>query len=228
MADGFLGLTLVPVYPVKDAVRFADLELIACVREEIDRSECRVFCGAEVTTEHRSVCAFVPWHLFSTKLTPSQICSETDIIYTKRAQPDFSGLGLTTSLRNVRALLFVSVYFTVAVLTGYEEPATAIVQQTPWVNPLLHARQAIREAPHRDKPASLDIDAILLHTPPTKFLYLFWSELSVAASMGNMDQCCRLATRVLITISSTSSSGGCVPPLMPVFVHSILASVIAR
>ena len=114
------------------------------------------------------------------------------------------------------------------VLTSCEESATALAQQTPWVNPLPHARQVIREALRRDKPASLDIDAILLHTPPTKFLHLFWSELSVAASMGNMDQCRRLATHVLIVIPSTSSSGGCVPPLMPVFLHSILPSVIAK
>lgn len=104
----------------------------------------------------------------------------------------------------------------------------ALVQQTPWVNPLPHARQVIREALRRDKPASLDIDSILLHTPPTKFLHLFWSELSMAASMGNIDQCKRLATHVLVIIPSTSSSGGCVPPLMPVFLHSILPSVIAK
>lgn len=104
----------------------------------------------------------------------------------------------------------------------------ALVQQTPWVNPLPHARQVIREALRRDKPASLDIDAVLSHTPPTKFLHLFWSELSVAASMGNMDQCKRLATHVLVIVPSTSSSGGCVPPLMPVFLHSILPSVIAK
>jgi len=109
-----------------------------------------------------------------------------------------------------------------------EKPATALVQQTPWVNPLPHTRQVIREALRRDKPASLDIDAILLHTPPTKFLHLFWSELSVAASMGNIDQCKRLATHVLVIVPSASSSGGCVPPLMPVFLHSILPSVIAK
>jgi len=108
-----------------------------------------------------------------------------------------------------------------------EKPATALAQQTPWVNPLPHTRQVIREALRRDKPASLDVDAILLHTAPTKFLHLFWSELSVAASMGNMDQCRRLATHVLVIVPSTSS-GGCVPPLMPVFLHSILPSVIAK
>ena len=130
--------------------------------------------------------------------------------------------------QKVRVPLFISVCFIVVVLTGCKEPATALVQQTPWVNPLPHTRQAIQEALRRDKPASLDIDAILLHTPPTKFLHLFWSELSVAASMGNMDQCKRLATHVLVIIPSTSSSGGCVPPLMPVFLHSILPSVITK
>lgn len=108
-----------------------------------------------------------------------------------------------------------------------EKPGESLVQQTPWVNPLPRARQVIREALRRENPASLDIDAILLHTPPTKFLHLFWSELSVAASMGNMDQCKRLATHVLVIVPSTSS-GGCVPPLMPVFLHSVLPSVIAK
>jgi len=45
--------------------------------------------------------------------------------------------------------------------------------------------------------------------------------------MGNTDQCKRLATHVLVIIPSTSS-GGCVPPLMPVFLHSILPGVIAK
>lgn len=112
--------------------------------------------------------------------------------------------------------------------TAHTEPAMALVQQTPWVNPLPHTRRVIREALRRDKPASLDVDAILLHTPPTKFLHLFWAELSVSASLGNIDQCKRLATHVLVIVPSTSSSGGCVPPLMPVFLHSILPSVIAK
>ena len=109
----------------------------------------------------------------------------------------------------------------------WTESAMSLVQQTPWVNPLPRTRQVIREALRRDKPASLDVDAILLHTPPTKFLHLFWSELSVSASMGNMDQCKRLATHLLVIVPSTSS-GGCVPQLMPVFLHSILPSVIAK
>jgi len=134
------------------------------------------------------------------------------------------GLGFPESM----GLLSYSLYLIALGLTSYEEPATDLVQQTPWVNPLPHTRQVIREALRRDKPASLDIDAILLHTPPTKFLHLFWSELSVAASMGNVDQCKRLATHVLVIVPSTSSSGGSVPPLMPVFLHSILPSVIAR
>lgn len=45
--------------------------------------------------------------------------------------------------------------------------------------------------------------------------------------MGNLDQCKRLATHVLVIVPSTSS-GGCVPPLMPVFLHSILPTVIAK
>ena len=136
------------------------------------------------------------------------------------------GLGLPESMNPPSRSPFLP--RVIRVLTGRVEPATALVQQTPWVNPLPHTRQVIREALRRDKPASLDIDAILLHTPPTKFLHLFWSELSVAASMGNMDQCKRLATHVLVIVPSTSSSGGCVPPLMPVFLHSILPSVIAK
>lgn len=131
-------------------------------------------------------------------------------------------------MRKVRVFRSIPIYSTASVLIRYEGPATALAQQTPWVNPLPHARQVIREALRRDKPASLDIDDILPHTPPTRFLHLFWSELSVAASMGNMDQCKRLATHVLVIIPSTSSSGGCVPPLMPVFLHSILPTVIAK
>ena len=36
---------------------------------------------------------------------------------------------------------------------GLRRSTTALVQRKPWVNPLPHTRQAIRETPRRAKPA---------------------------------------------------------------------------
>lgn len=68
----------------------------------------------------------------------------------------------------------------------------------------------------------LDVSRCILVTPPSKFLQCLWTELCVAASMGETETCTRLATFVLTTPRSSS------PPLLPLFLHNVLPSIIAN
>ena len=69
---------------------------------------------------------------------------------------------------------------------------------------------------------SLDVYRCLLHTSPIAFLTTFWTQLTNASTTsGELDACRRLATFVL----STPRSPHC-PPLLPIFLHTVLPSAI--
>ena len=69
----------------------------------------------------------------------------------------------------------------------------------------------------------LDVDRCLLLSPPTKFLTDLWSQLiAVAAETGDLDAPRRLAVFVL-TAPRTARS----PPLLPVFLHVVVPSIVA-
>ncbi|KAI0778549.1 mediator complex subunit Med5-domain-containing protein [Trametes elegans] len=68
---------------------------------------------------------------------------------------------------------------------------------------------------------ALDVDRCLLLAPPTKFLTTLFSELSLAATM-DMEAARRVATFVL-TMPRTPRS----PPLLPIFLHLVLPSLVA-
>lgn len=68
---------------------------------------------------------------------------------------------------------------------------------------------------------SLDVDRCLLLSPPTKFLNTLFSDLIMAATM-DMEPPRRIATFVL-TMPRTPRS----PPLLPLFLHLILPSLVA-
>lgn len=72
------------------------------------------------------------------------------------------------------------------------------------------------------EPASLDVNYCLLVTHPTKFLTLFWTELNVASTLGDLEAPRRLATYILAAPRSAQS-----PPLLQIFLHSVLPNVIA-
>jgi len=98
-----------------------------------------------------------------------------------------------------------------------EEGLSLSTQATPTNQP----QRALREVLRGNKAPCLDVERCLLLTTPTKFLHLLWSEMSVAASLGNMDVCKRLTTHIFVISASTGTV-----PLLPVFLHSILPSLI--
>lgn len=61
-----------------------------------------------------------------------------------------------------------------------------------------------------------------MFTTPTKFLNVLWLEMNAAASVGNADICKLVATHVLVIPASTGTL-----PLLPVFIHVIMPSLIA-
>ncbi|KAF8168029.1 mediator complex subunit Med5-domain-containing protein [Crassisporium funariophilum] len=71
-------------------------------------------------------------------------------------------------------------------------------------------------APH------LDVQRCLKILPPIKFLQLFWTELVASANLGELEACRRIATFVL-TMPQDSS----IHPLLPIFMHLVLPSLIA-
>lgn len=86
-------------------------------------------------------------------------------------------------------------------------------------------RREIREAfslARERKAPRIDVARCLTITTPTKFLLLFWSELTVAASLGEIETCRRLATFVLVTPRAGT------PPLLPQFMYNVLPVLIVR
>lgn len=71
---------------------------------------------------------------------------------------------------------------------------------------------------------ALDVDRCLLLCPPTKFLTMLWHQLIllVASTVTDIEAPRRLATFVL-TIPRTPRS----PPLLPIFLHVVLPSLVA-
>lgn len=58
---------------------------------------------------------------------------------------------------------------------------------------------------------------------PSKFIQLLWSELSVAASLGQLEDCRRMATFIFMVLPRSPST----PRLLPLFIHNALPSLIA-
>lgn len=72
------------------------------------------------------------------------------------------------------------------------------------------------------KPPYLDVRRCIKIVPPIKFLRLFWTELVASANLGELEACRRIATFVL-TMPQDSS----VCPLLPIFMHIVLPSLVA-
>lgn len=69
---------------------------------------------------------------------------------------------------------------------------------------------------------ALDVDRCLILCPPTKFLTTLWSELVLSATLGDLEPARRLATFVLTNPRTQRT-----PPLLPVFLHVVLPSIVA-
>lgn len=100
-----------------------------------------------------------------------------------------------------------------------EDPAT-----TPADAFLDFPRREVREAfalARQHKAPRIDVGRCLTVTTPTKFLLLLWTELCVAASLGETETCRRIMTFVLVMPRPG------VPPLLPLFVYNVLPQLIA-
>lgn len=118
--------------------------------------------------------------------------------------------------------LFCSCSLNLIVILANIQDTLSIAPQISWQN---QPRQAIRDAlamARAGKAAALDVGRCITVTPPSKFLHTLFSELSIAASMREMEACRRIATFVLATPPSLGT-----PPLLPIFLYNVLHSLIA-
>ncbi|KAI9572901.1 hypothetical protein HD554DRAFT_2014555 [Boletus coccyginus] len=85
-------------------------------------------------------------------------------------------------------------------------------------------RREIRDAfalARQHKAPRIDVGRCLTITTPTKFLLILWTELCIAASLGETETCRRIMTFVLVVPRAG------VPPLLPLFMHNVLPQLIA-
>ncbi|KAI0704950.1 hypothetical protein BC835DRAFT_1261628 [Cytidiella melzeri] len=94
----------------------------------------------------------------------------------------------------------------------------ALAPQTPVIQAIRNALASARAG----KPPFLDIDRCLYCMNPTKFLFSLWTELTLASTMGELEAPRRIATYILTTPQPARS-----PPLLPIFLHLVLPSLIA-
>jgi mediator of RNA polymerase II transcription subunit 5 len=77
-------------------------------------------------------------------------------------------------------------------------------------------------------PPHLDLRRCLNTLPPMKFLQILWTEIQVAANMGEAEICRRIATFVLTTPIVDGKSTARHYPLLPIFLHVVLPGIIAE
>jgi mediator of RNA polymerase II transcription subunit 5 len=88
--------------------------------------------------------------------------------------------------------------------------------------PRLAVREALQFA-RAGKAPWIDVDRCLTITSSSKFIQLLWSELSAAASLGQLEDCRRIATFIFVVFPRSPST----PRLLPLFIHMELPSLIA-
>lgn len=108
------------------------------------------------------------------------------------------------------------------ILTSLIEPHHPPAITSPPVDPVLQAIRNVLASARAGKAPSLDVDRCLHWTNPTKFLFSLWTELSLASTMGDLETPRRIATYILTTPQASRS-----PPLLPIFLHLVLPSLIA-
>ena len=91
-----------------------------------------------------------------------------------------------------------------------------------WTSQARHLVVNALSAARAGRAPALDVDRCLLLCPPTKFLGALWAHLRHAATMADMEAPRRLATFVLTVPRAPRS-----PPLLPIFLHLVLPSLVA-
>ncbi|KAI0639768.1 mediator complex subunit Med5-domain-containing protein [Trametes polyzona] len=105
-----------------------------------------------------------------------------------------------------------------------EDLHNTLVMPTPtahWHEQARHLVTSTFAAARGGRAVALDVDRCLLLSPPTHFLTMLFAELSLAY-MGDTEFPRRIATFVL-TMPRTPRS----PPLLPIFLHLVLPSLVA-
>lgn len=102
----------------------------------------------------------------------------------------------------------------------------------PSANWLDQPRSAIRDffgSARANKAPAFDVGRCVVVLGPTRFLRLLWDELDTATRMGELEPSKRLATYVLLCPPAAVGAGaGRTPPLLPIFLGSVLHGLLAR
>ncbi|KAJ3976979.1 hypothetical protein EV361DRAFT_161584 [Lentinula raphanica] len=104
------------------------------------------------------------------------------------------------------------------------QSAITMGTRVPWQE---YPRQAIQSAlnmARTNKPASIDVERCLEVVSPSQFIRILWSELIVAATVpSEIENSRRLAVFIL-----TAPRPPTTPPLLPIFLHNIVPSLITH
>lgn len=111
--------------------------------------------------------------------------------------------------------------------SGTAPPLQTSAQPGAWIHqPRNMIRHALASA-NAGKVPVFDIERCLVILGVRAFLDHMWRELLAAASMGKMEICRRFATFVLSPTSGpTTESPNNVPPLLPIFLHAYVPSLL--
>jgi len=103
-----------------------------------------------------------------------------------------------------------------------EGPAPTLRMPTLWSDQPLRAIREAFNALGSSRPPVLDVPHCLSFTSATKFLHIFWQQLSLAPGMGvGVDVARELAVHVLATPYTPR-----VPPLLPIFLHTVFPTIL--
>ncbi|EJD03833.1 uncharacterized protein FOMMEDRAFT_154950 [Fomitiporia mediterranea MF3/22] len=93
-------------------------------------------------------------------------------------------------------------------------------------------RKSIREffnAARAGRAPAFDVGRCVAVLGPTRFLRLLWDELDTPAKLGELEVSRRLATYVLLCPPAATGAGaGRTPPLLPIFLGSVLHGLLTR
>ncbi|KAI0673502.1 mediator complex subunit Med5-domain-containing protein [Trametes maxima] len=131
--------------------------------------------------------------------------------YNQKALKDFDPKPLRTAARQALGLPEEDA----------QAPLAMPAAHTHWTDQTRQLVTNALAAARAGRAVALDVDRCLLLSPPTKFLDTLFNELSLAATM-DMESPRRAATFVL-TMPRTPRS----PPLLPIFLHLVLPSLVA-
>ncbi|KAK0198374.1 mediator complex subunit Med5-domain-containing protein [Armillaria mellea] len=105
--------------------------------------------------------------------------------------------------------------------TAHIQHAMTLGIHVPWQEQSKQAIQNVLVAARAGKAPSIDVDRLVKTTTPSKFLRSLWTELSLSAGLAETETFRRFITFVLTT--PLSSAG---PPLLPIFLHTVLPSIL--